>query len=110
MRGSTVYQVQQVFEAVNEIGHSKHQAKESARGQGAKTWHQIGKQIGIYSYGTADAYRDVWRSCLEFSKENLGNKDIEKLSGAAVRAFLDSKIDEGIAHSTFGQYSAACEK
>lgn len=110
MRGSVVYQVQQVFQAVNEIGASKHAAKEEARAEGAATWHQVGKELGVYSYSTADAYRDVWRACLGFAKENLGIKDIEKLSGEAVRAFLDSKIDQGVARATFGQYAAACEK
>lgn len=110
MRGSTVYQVQQVFQAVNEIGSSKHAAKAEARAEGAATWHQVGKELGIYSYSTADAYRDVWRSCLDHAKGNLGIKDIEKLSGEAVRAFLSSKIDEGVARATFSQYAAACEK
>jgi integrase len=110
MRGSVVYQVQQVFLAVKEIGSSKHAAKEAARAGGALTWHQVGKELGVYSYSTADAYRDVWRACLVYAKENLGIKDIEKLSGVAVRAFLMSKIDQGIAYATFGQYAAACEK
>lgn len=110
MRGSTVYQVQQVFQAVNEIGSSKHAAKAEARAEGAKTWHQVGKELGVYSYSTADAYREVWRSCLDYAKENLGIRDIEKLSGEAVRAFLSSKIDEGVARATFSQYAAACEK
>ncbi|MGD0587064.1 MAG: hypothetical protein ABSA86_15060 [Oryzomonas sp.] len=110
MRGSTVYQVQQVFQAVNEIGSSKHAAKAEARAEGAATWHQVGKELGVYSYSTADAYRDVWRACLAYAKENLGIRDIEKLSGEAVRAFLVSKVDQGVAHATFGQYAAACEK
>ena len=110
MRGSVVYQVQQVFQAVNEIGASKHAAKEVARADGAATWHQVGKELGVYSYSTADAYRDVWRACLAYAKENLGIKDIEKLSGEAVRAFLVSKVDQGVAHATFGQYAAAMEK
>lgn len=110
MRGSTVYQVQQVFQSINEIGSSKHDAKAEARAEGAATWHQVGKELGVYSYSTADAYRDVWRACLDFAKEVVGIKDIEKLSGKAVRAFLVSKVDQGVAHATFGQYAAACEK
>src|SRR6266567_1082352 len=110
MRGSIVYQVQQVFQAVNEIGASKHAAKEEARAEGAATWHQVGKELGVYSYSTADAYRDVWRACLSHAKANLGIRDIEKLSGEAVRAFLASKVDQGVARATFGQYAAACEK
>ncbi len=110
MRGSVVYQVQQVFQAVNEIGASKHAAKLEARASGAATWHQVGKELGVYSYSTADAYRDVWRGCLSYAKEHLGIRDIEKLSGKAVGAFLMSKVDQGVAHATFGQYAAAMEK
>lgn len=110
MRGSVAYQVQLVFQAVNEIGASKHEAKADARTGGAGTWHQVGKQLGVYSYSTADAYRDVWRACLSHAKENYEIRDIEKLSGEAVRAFLQSKVDQGVARATFGQYSAACEK
>ena len=110
MRGSTVYQVQQVFHTVNEIGSSKHDAKAEARAEGAATWHQVGKELGVYSFSTADAYRDVWRACLDHAKETVGVRDIEKLSGEAVRAFLVSKVDQGVAHATFGQYAAALEK
>ncbi len=110
MRGSIVYQVQQVFQTVNEIGSSKHEAKAEARAGGAATWHQVGKELGVYSYSTADAYRDVWRACLDHAKQTAGIKDIEKLSGEAVRAFLVSKVDQGVAHATFGQYAAGCEK
>ena len=110
MRGSTVYQVQQVFQMVNEIGASKHEAKAEARAGGANTWHEVGKELGVYSYSTADAYRDVWRACLDYAKEAFGIRDIEKLSGEAVRAFLVSKVDQGVAHATFGQYAAAMEK
>lgn len=110
MRGSTVFQVQQVFQAVNDIGSSKHEAKAEARAEGAITWHFVGKGLGVYSYSTADAYRDVWRACLDYAKKTAGIKNIEKLSGEAVRAFLTSKVDQGVAHATFGQYAAACEK
>jgi len=110
LRGSTVFQVQSVYQTVNEIGTSKHQSKEDARSSGAKTWHEIGKKIGIKSYSTADAYRDVWRSALDFTKDNFGIKDIEMLSGTHLKAFLVSKIDDGVAHATLSQYTAACEK
>jgi len=110
MRGSTTYQVQQIFQAVNEIGSSKHQAKAEARAEGAVSWHKVGKGLGVYSYSTADAYRDVWRACMDYAKENQGIKSIENLSGTAVRDFLVSKVDQGVAHATFSQYASACEK
>lgn len=110
MRGSAVYQVQVVFQAVNEIGTSKHAAKAEAREQGAKTWHQIGKAMGIKSYATADAYRDVWVAALKYAKSEFGVKDIERLSASEVRGFLASKVEEGVAHATMAQYAAALEK
>lgn len=117
MRGSVAYQVKRLFEesGINKIGESKHQAKAIAREKIeeaglATTWHRIGKSIGIHSYGTADAYRDVWRNVLEFTKNEFAQKDFEKITGEHIQAFLEKKIGDGIAHSTFQQYAAAAEK
>jgi len=59
MRGSIKWQVNQVFQTIAKIGQSKHLAKDQARGLDAKTWHELGKRLEIYSYKTLDAYRDV---------------------------------------------------
>lgn len=110
MRGSIVYQVQQVFAEVNSIGESKHEAKEYAVENGANTKHEIAKQMGIHSYSTADAYRDIWKDALNFAKENFSVKDIEKLNGEHIKAYLEQKIQNNVAHSTFMQYASALEK
>jgi len=110
MHGNVNYQVQIVFQTVNAIGSSKHEAKVEARGQGATTWHQVGKEIGIHSYRTADSYRDVWRAAFAYAKEEMGVRDIEKLSGENIRGFLDVKVEEGVSHATLAQYAAALEK
>lgn len=110
MRGSLNYQVHQVFEAVKCIGQSKHDAKVEARASGAKTWAEVGAKIGVYSYATADSYRDVWRHVLEHAKAEYGVKDIERLSGQHVASYLESKIDQGVARATFDQYAAGCAK
>lgn len=110
MRGSANWQVQQVFATVNCIGQSKHAAKEEARANGAKTWEQVGARIGVYSYATADAYRDTWRHALEYAKSEYGVKDLERLTGEHVVAYLESKIDESVSRATFDQYAAACSK
>ena len=110
MRGSVAHQVHLVFETVKEFGTSKHEAKAEARAEGARTWHEIGKQMGVKSYATLDAYRDVAKDCLRYAKEELGVKDIEKLSGAEMKAILESKIEDGVAHATLSKYSAALEK
>lgn len=115
VRGSTNWQVQQVFAGVNQIGQSKHAGKQNIRFQlnvegKAATWHDLGKRMGVYSYNTADAYRDVWRALLGHAKAEYGVKDIEKLSGEQVGTYFESKIDQGVAHATFMQYASAIEK
>jgi len=112
LRGSIVGQVQALYRlsGIAQIGHSKHKAKEFARSYGAKTWHEIGKRLGIYSYSTADAYRDVWKQLLSYAKSNFGVKDIEKLNSEIVHSFLHSKIEQGVSKRTFQQYAAAIEK
>ncbi len=117
MRGSVSYQVQQIFRqsGVNSIGESKHRAKGVARSvlrdlNKSASWHNIGKEIGIHSYRTADAYRDVWRQCFSFAKKAFGIKDIEKLEGQYVQFYLEQKIQDGVAKSTFDQYASALEK
>jgi len=110
MRGSIVYQVHQVFSTIIQFGQSKHEAKEQARQEGARTWHDIGKNIGIYSYKTADQYRDIAKDLMSYVKESYGVKDIEKLSSEHVNAFLESKIADGVKYSTFQKYASALEK
>jgi integrase len=112
MRGSIYHQVDYLFKVsgIMQLGESKHAAKELAREAGAKTWHEVGKQIGVHSYATADKYREVARSCLAFAKKNFGIKNIENLEGRHVTAFLQSKIAREAAHATIQLYAAASEK
>lgn len=110
MRGSINWQVQQVYATVKDIGQSKHNAKAEARAGGAQTWAQLGKAIGIHSYATADAYRAVWRSALEYAKTEYGVNNLEKLTGQHVNSYLESKVDQGVARATFDQYAAALSK
>ena len=60
MRGTIDWQIKELFKTVDEIGISKHDAKIEARNNGATSWHEVGKELGIHSYATADIYRDVW--------------------------------------------------
>lgn len=66
--------------------------------------------MGVHSYSTADAYRDVWKDLLNFTKENFGIKDIEKLQSEHIKNFLEDKVSKEVAHSTFMQYASALEK
>ena len=110
MRGSIKWQVKTVFSTVNNIGESKHEAKELARENGATTWHSIGKNLGVHSYKTLDDYRAIARQCLEYAKENFNIKDIEKLSSEHISSFLQEKIDAGLSKTSLQKYCAALEK
>ena len=110
MRGNVNYQVQELYKGVEAIGASKHEAKAECRAGGASTWHEVGQGLGIHSYSTADSYRAVWRHVGDFAKAEHGVKDLEKLTGEHVRGYLESKIAENVAASTFASYASACEK
>ncbi len=110
MRGNINYQVHQVFKEIIAFGQSKHEAKNSAREQGAQTWHEVGKELNIYSYATADQYRDIAKDLMSYTKEQFGIKDIEKLSSEYIQAYLENKIAEGVRYNTFQKYAAALEK
>jgi len=110
VRGSVINQVQTVFKTIIRFGESKHEAKAIAREGGAKTWHDVGKNINIYSYATADSYREIAIQAFSYIKETFGVKDITKIEAQHVNSFLESKIEENIKYSTFQKYAAALEK
>ena len=110
VRGNINWQVHEIFKEIIRFGESKHEAKEQARSEGAKTWHEIGKNIYIYSYATADQYRDISKDLMNYTKQQFGVKDIEKLQSEHIQAYLETKIADGVKYSTFQKYAAAMEK
>jgi integrase len=112
MRGGIGYQVTEVFNK-SEIfrpGTSKHAAKQAARTNGAKTWHQIGEELYIYSYNTAKTYKDVWHRLADYCKAEMGLRDIEMLSGDHIMEYLLSRLEDEIAWSSFETETAALQK
>lgn len=112
MRGGMGAQVTHIF---NQSGiftpnESKHEAKETARAEGARTSADVAEKTQIYSYQTAESYKDVWHQLADFAKENCSLKDIEKLSSTEIKAYLESRAAEGVAHSTFQKECAAINK
>jgi site-specific recombinase XerD len=110
MRGSAIYQATQLLNTMTAFGQSKHQAKEKARAAGARDWHEVGQQLKIHSYNTANLYRSVWIETLRYGKEAFVIKNLEKLSAAVVRGFLETKIADGLKYGSFKTYCAALEK
>ena len=109
MKGGIGYQVTQVFlkSGIFTPGQSKHSAKEAARAAGASTWHELGKELKIYSYATAETYKDVWHQFANYAKAELGLRDIEKTGSEHIRAYLESRIDQCIAYSTYQKEATA---
>jgi len=89
---------------------SKHAEKEVARSEGARTWAALGKSLNIYSYGTAEVYKDTWHQACHWAKDNLGVRDVETLQGEHIKSFLESRIADGIKYSTFQREAAALSK
>jgi len=110
MRGSMDWQSHELFKTVDNIGESKNDAKEAARANGAETWADVGKAIGVFSYSTADTYRDVWQAVGEQAKAEDGVRDMTKLEQQHIEAYLQGKIDQGVSYGTFKGYASAVEK
>jgi len=112
MRGGMGAQVTAIFNhsGIFRPEQSKHEAKAEARAEGARNSAEIAVKTAIYSYQTAESYKDVWHQVADFAKENCGLKDIEKLSQIEVKAYLECRIEKGVSHATFQKECAAVSK
>lgn len=110
MKGSVKWQVTEIFKEIKEIGNSKYEAKNNARQEGAHGSSGIAKETGIYSYRTADSYRESVVKFASWAKENAGLKDLTKTTAETVKSYLQSRIDESIAHKTFQLEKSALNK
>jgi len=91
-------------------GISKHAEKSLARESGARTWADLGEKLNIYSYGTAEVYKDTWHEASRWCRDHLGIRDIETLKGEHIKSFLESRIADGIKFNTFQREAAALSK
>ena len=112
MRGSTAGQVQNVFmnSGILAIGESKHEAKREARDQGKTTWSQIGRELKIHSYGTAETYKNIWHDFANYGRSEMGLKDLEKTSGEHALQYLEHKVEQGVSANYFSTVQAALGK
>ena len=110
LKGSVKWQVTEIFKEIKEIGNSKYEAKNNARQSGAHGSAGIAKETGIYSYRTLDSYRESVAMFANWAKENAGLKDLTKTTAETVKSYLQSRIDENIAHKTFQLEKSALNK
>jgi site-specific recombinase XerD len=117
MRGTVNWQINTIFKesGIFRPGESKHEAKESARealaqqGESA-TSSNVASRTGIYSYRTAEVYKDTWHSLGQFCKDNFGLKDMSRISNEHVQAYLEYKVEQGVSYKTFQRECAAIRK
>lgn len=112
MRGGINYQVNTIFteSGIFQPGISKHAEKSIAREAGAKTWADLGHELRIYSYRTAQVYKDTWHQCARWCRENLGVRDIERIQANHIKEYLENRIADGVKYSTFQRECAALSK
>lgn len=112
MRGGIGYQVNTVFvdSGVFTPGVSKFALKAQARGKGARSWHEVGKELTICSYGTAETYKNIWHDFANWAKAEMRLKDITKTTQEHIRAFLETRIAASVMWGTFQKESAALQK
>lgn len=114
MRGNMDRQVNHVFNAsgIFTPGESKKIASDAAREAGSSTASDIARNTSIYSYRTAELYKDVWHECANWCKENLELRDIQKIDGEMIGKWLCDKIDGGDLKSrdSFNTYASALNK
>jgi len=111
MRGGINYQVNQIFinSGIFTPGLSKHSEKIIARENGAKTWKELGKELNIYSYSSAETYKKVWHDFAQWSK-STGLKDIIQVKAEHIKGYLETRIADGIKYSTFEKECSALTK
>jgi len=110
MKGSILYQARTIFSMLDRIGTSKHLDKQAAIESGAVTKHDIAQKTGVYSYNTREQYVNVGIELLQYAKEQFNIKDAARLNNEIVNSFLQTKIAQGVARSTFDKYASAVEK
>lgn len=110
MRGNTNWQVTEIFKEIEQIGESKHQAKNEARADGARGSHEISQKTGVYGYRTYDAYRESVVKFANYAKENMNLKDLTKTTAEQVKSYLSARIAADVAHKTFQLDKASLNK
>lgn len=116
MRGSTDWQVKEIFKMVDDRGSSKHAAKAEARENGAGTWAEVGKAIGVHGNNTFNDYLSIGKAVFQHAKDEFGKRDITQLTDQHIQSFLVDRIEyggrsgDGVERATFDKYAAGVEK
>ena len=113
MRGSVDYQINRIFteSGIFRPGASRHKEKNAARLSLAAentpaTSEAIADATGLHSYTYARDCKDTWHQLGRFAKESLYLKDMAKLDGFHVEAYLLRRIHDGISYPSWKKEAA----
>jgi integrase len=112
VRGGIGYQVTRIFveSGIDCKGESRHEAKKAARDEGARGSHQIAKKTYLYGSLSTTEYKNVWHALARFAKEEMGLKDLEKMTGTHVEKYFWTRVEAGVDRDTFMKECSAIEK
>lgn len=113
MRGSVDYQITRIFNesGIFRPGTSRHKEKNAARkelaahGMAASS-EALADATGLHSYTYACDCKDTWHRLGRFAKESLYLKDMAKLDGFHVEAYLLRRIRDGISYPSWKKEAA----
>lgn len=88
---------------------SRHKAKQQARVNGSKTFHDIAQQLGIYSFTTRRKYHRITVEFLKFMQSKYSIKDAQLITNDHVQKFLLLKALT-VKISTLRMYAAGLNK
>lgn len=121
--GSVNFQINKIFKesGIFQPGKSKHNEKEAARSEFKRvgvsaTSQNIAKKTDLHAYKTAESYKETWHKLGHHARE-LGLRDMTKIEPRHVQSFLEKRVADGIAYSTWkkeaahvGKFGVALEK
>lgn len=105
MRGSVSWQIEEIFKKseIFKPGESKHDDKERARdilGKTPATSQRISSLTDLHSYGAAYDYKDTWHKIGQHAR-GQGLKDMTQMTPEHVTSYLNERMEEEIALSTW---------
>lgn len=103
-------EVSKLFNAVNDIGISRYEAKQELYKQGITDSHSVNQQIGITSYGSVPKFESNAKTFISYCFDNYGLKNLNQIKPAMCGAFLTEAVERGYAKNTCQSFASTLEK
>jgi integrase len=107
MRGSVKYQVNQIWNQLDQIKKSKKDERKITKNKGAN-----GHKVSQYVHGTKYK-KDILQIARElgnFAKDNFQIRDMQQINNDVIHKFIHDKVENGISHASLKAYITKLEK